>query len=156
MGHRIFIVEDHTEFRDGLAELLEETYGLKLCGEASSVREAIRKIERTRPDLVLTDMTLPDGTGLDLIRAIRAKEQELKVLVLSIHDRALYENRVLRAGGDGYVMKQERPEQIVDAIRRALNGMRCQPDGAMNNPRVDSNGHGETGKTKIKNEPECA
>ncbi len=119
---RIFLVEDHPAFRQGLTQILEEEPDLKVCGTAGTVAKAFPAILRLKPDLALVDITLPGKSGLELIKQIRKTDSRTKLLVLSMHDEALYADRVLRAGGDGYIMKQEDPEEIVNAIRDVLNG----------------------------------
>ena len=121
-ARRIFIVEDHPVFREGLKQLVNRETDLTVCGEAEDCPQALKDIPDLDPDLVLVDLTLPGQSGLDLIKEIRAGNRRIKLLVVSMHDEALYANRVLRAGGDGYIMKQEDPEDIVHAIRDVLGG----------------------------------
>jgi DNA-binding NarL/FixJ family response regulator len=119
---QVFIVDDHPVFREGLVQVLDTGNGLAVCGEAGSAEEALDKIEHLKPDVVVVDLTLPGKSGLELVKELRAKIPEIKLLVVSMHDEALYAERVLRAGGDGYIMKQEDPEEIVDAVQDILTG----------------------------------
>jgi DNA-binding NarL/FixJ family response regulator len=119
---KVFIVEDHPVFREGLAQLLHGEQDLTVCGKAGTAEQAAEAIGELKPDLVLVDITLPGKNGLQLIKELRAVDRKIKLLVVSMHDEALYADRVLRAGGDGYVMKQEDPEEIVHAIRDVLSG----------------------------------
>ncbi len=119
---KVFIVEDHPVFREGLADLIEAEEDLVLCGTAGDALSALRDITRLEPDLALIDISLPGKSGLQLIKELRAVDPDLKLLVVSMHDEALYANRVLRLGGDGYIMKQEGPSEIINAIRDVLNG----------------------------------
>jgi DNA-binding NarL/FixJ family response regulator len=121
-AHTIFLVEDHPVFRQGLVQLINREADLQVCGHASTVEDAIKSIRRLRPDLVLVDITLPGRSGLDLIRDLRTVDRKTKLLAVSMHDEALYADRVMRAGGDGYIMKQEDPEEVVVAIRDVLSG----------------------------------
>ncbi len=118
----IFLVEDHPVFREGLTKLLNAEDNLKVCGGTGDPRQAIKSITRLKPDLVVVDIGLPGKSGLELIKEIRDFKIPVKLLAVSMFDEAIYAQRVLRAGGDGYVMKQEDPEVIVLAIRDVLAG----------------------------------
>jgi DNA-binding NarL/FixJ family response regulator len=119
---KVFLVEDHPVYAEGLVEILKSEPGLAVCGQAGSAEEALRDIPGLKPDLVLVDITLPGMSGLDLIKRLRPKYPAIKLLVISMREEQLYAARVLRAGGDGYVMKQQDPEEIIDAIRDVLAG----------------------------------
>jgi DNA-binding NarL/FixJ family response regulator len=119
---KIFIVDDHPVFREGLAQVIAAEKGLEVCGQLGSAAEGVEGTARLKPDLVLLDISLPDRNGLEVIKLIRAAHPGVKVLVISMHDEALYANRVLRLGGDGYIMKQEDPSEVVTAINDVLNG----------------------------------
>ena len=119
---RIFIVDDHPVFREGLVVLVEREADLAVCGEADNAPQALANIERLKPDLVLVDIGLPGRSGLELIKDLRAVLPEIAVLAISMHDETLYAERVLRAGGRGYLMKQEGPERTLQAIRQVLDG----------------------------------
>lgn len=119
---QIFLVEDHPTFREGLAQILNGEPDMTVCGEADTAELALPAILDLKPDLVLVDISLPGKSGLELIKQLHSRRLKVKLLVLSMHDEALYANRVLRAGGDGYIMKQEDPEEIIQAIRDVLAG----------------------------------
>lgn len=119
---RILIVDDHAVLREGLVAQINRESGLVVCGEAESARAAVEAVEKLNPDLVLADITLPGRNGLELIRDLRALRAELPVLVLSMHDASLFAERVLRAGGRGYVSKQQSGRQLIQAIRHVLSG----------------------------------
>jgi len=119
---RVFLVEDHPVFRDGLSKLLNAEADLTVCGEAGDARQALKSIIKLKPDLAVVDLGLPGKSGLELIKEIRGLKLAIKLLVVSMFDEALYAQRVLRAGGDGYIMKQEDPEEIILAIRDVLAG----------------------------------
>jgi DNA-binding NarL/FixJ family response regulator len=119
---KIYLVEDHPTFRQGLIQILDSEAHLKVCGAAGTADQAFPAIVRTKPDLVLVDISLPGKSGLELIKEIRSVDRTVKLLVISMHDEALYAARVLRAGGDGYIMKQEDPDEIVQAIHDVLEG----------------------------------
>jgi DNA-binding NarL/FixJ family response regulator len=120
--HTIFIVEDHPVFRQGMVQLINREKDLRICGQADNAEEALEAILRLKPDLVLVDITLPGRNGLELMKELRAVDRKVKLLVVSMHDEAMYADRAMRAGGDGYIMKQEDPEEIVTAIRDVLGG----------------------------------
>lgn len=119
---KIFIVEDHPIFREGLQLMISLEPDLMVCGEADNATSALELIPSLQLDLVLVDLTLPGKSGLQLIKDLRALGLPIKMLVVSMHDEALYADRVLRAGGDGYIMKQEDPEEIIRAIKDVLAG----------------------------------
>jgi DNA-binding NarL/FixJ family response regulator len=120
--YRVLLVDDHPVVRRGLAEVISREPDLEACGEASDVLEAIRETERTNPDVVVVDLTLKTGHGLELIEKLKSRDPRIKTLVSSMHDETLFAERVLRAGAMGYVSKQEPPEMLVAAIRQVLRG----------------------------------
>jgi DNA-binding NarL/FixJ family response regulator len=119
---RILIVDDHPMMRQGLAQLINHEPDLTACGEADTAAQALKRISADNPDLVLADISLPDRSGLELIKDVQALHAELPVLVVSMHDESLYAERVLRSGGRGYIMKQEGGKRLMQAIRRVLGG----------------------------------
>lgn len=121
---RIVIVEDHPVFRAGLKELIETEDDLQVCGEADTINKAMMVIEDKQPDLVIIDITLRGRNGIELIKELHRDVPHLPLLVLSMHDEALYAERAFRAGASGYIMKEETSESIVKAIRMVLGGQR--------------------------------
>lgn len=119
---RVLIVDDHPIFRAGLTSLVNLEAELAVCGEANDAAQAMHALEKLHPDLVLLDMSLPGKGGLELLKDIRAIAPQTPVLIISMHDETLYAERVIKAGGRGYIMKQEGPEKIVQAIRKVLGG----------------------------------
>ncbi|PYL64809.1 MAG: DNA-binding response regulator [Verrucomicrobia bacterium] len=119
---RIVIVDDHPLFRKGLEQLIHSNDGLAVCGEAGSAAEAMDVIRRIAPDLVIVDISLPGANGIELIKNIRAEFSKLPILVLSMHDESLYALRSLRAGAQGYVMKQEALANVLTAIQQVFDG----------------------------------
>jgi DNA-binding NarL/FixJ family response regulator len=119
---RILIVDDHPIVRRGLADVISAEPDLTVCGEADEIAAAVQQMKATHPDLVLIDISLKSGSGIELIKQIRALGSDVKMLVLSVHDDALYAERVLQAGGMGYLRKDEAPERLIEAIRRVLGG----------------------------------
>ncbi len=118
----ILIVDDHPMMRQGLAQLIGAEPDLRVGGEAQNAEEALDAVKTLKPDLVLADITLPGKNGLELIKDFQAWEPSLPILVISMHDESLYAERVLRAGGRGYVMKQEGGKKLMEAIRQVLEG----------------------------------
>lgn len=117
---QILIVDDHPMMREGLAALIQAQSDLAVCGQAADAREAFRAVESLSPDLVLMDISLPGKSGLEAIKDILALRPGLTILVISMHDEALYAERVLRAGARGYIMKQEGGKRIMEAVRTVL------------------------------------
>ncbi len=119
---RIFIVDDHPLFREGMRQLIDREPGWSVCGEAADAVEALRLVQETKPDLVLVDISLGGSSGIDLIKNLKAEDDELPLLVVSMHDESLFAERALRAGAMGYVMKHEPPKTVKAAIHRVLAG----------------------------------
>jgi len=119
---RIFLVDDHAMFREGLRHLIDREPDLVVCGDAAAANEALQGISQTQPDLVIVDISLAGASGIDLIKTIKARYEDLPVLVVSMHDESLYAERALRAGAMGYVMKQEPARTVKTAIRQVLAG----------------------------------
>jgi DNA-binding NarL/FixJ family response regulator len=119
---RVLVVDDHPMTRYGIVRLLEQEPGLSVCGEAENASRAFAAVRALDPHLVLADLTLPDGEGLEFIKNLRSLHPEVVVLVVSMHDEALYAERALRAGARGYIMKTEGGEKLVEAIRQVLRG----------------------------------
>jgi DNA-binding NarL/FixJ family response regulator len=126
--HRVLVIDDHPIVRQGLALLIEREPDLTVCGQAEESNEALDAIALLRPDIVLLDIALGSQDGLQLLKKIRAREPHLPVLVLSMHDELIYAERVLRAGADGYIMKQEATDRVLTAIRHILDGQVYVPD----------------------------
>ncbi|MBK8260730.1 MAG: response regulator transcription factor [Nannocystis sp.] len=119
---RILIIDDHPVFRFGLGQLLQGEEDLEVCGEAVDSASALDAAQRLRPDLAITDISLPGVGGIELIKRLRALYPELRLLVVSMHDEALFAERSLRAGAGGYVMKDAPASALLGALRRVLRG----------------------------------
>lgn len=119
---RIFIVDDHPLLRRGLAELINREPDMIFCGEAEDSPSAMKSITQIKPDLVIVDISLKGYNGIELIKNIKAFDQKIQVLVLSMHDEAVYAMRVLKAGAKAYVMKQEVVDKVMEAVRRIRAG----------------------------------
>jgi DNA-binding NarL/FixJ family response regulator len=130
--HRVLVVDDHPIVRQGLSLLIDRETDLMVCGEAEEAHSAAQAIARLKPDLVLLDISLGGQDGLELLKQIRARDLRLPVLMLSMHDESIYAERALRAGANGYIMKQEATELVLTAIRRILDGEMYVPDRIAN------------------------
>lgn len=119
---RVFLVDDHPIVRQGLARLLSHEADLEVCGEAGDVASAIQAVNELRPDVVVADLSLQEGSGIDLIKTLRTQTPDIPVLVLTMHEESFYAERALRAGARGYLTKQEASEKILTAIRQVVHG----------------------------------
>jgi DNA-binding NarL/FixJ family response regulator len=129
---RVLVVDDHPIVRQGLTLMINREPDLMVCGEAQEAGPALDEIATTRPDIVIVDISLSGPDGIDLIKAIRARDATLPVLVLSMHDELIYAERALRAGANGYIMKQEATDRVLIALRRILKGDVYLSDRAAN------------------------
>lgn len=118
----VLIVDDHPVVREGLALLISTQPDLEVSGEAEDVASACRLAEASPPDVIVIDISLPGGGGLELIKRLRAQHPSVRMLVSSIHEESVYAERALRAGALGYVNKREATRTVVDAIRRVRDG----------------------------------
>lgn len=121
-GKGVFIVDDHPIVRQGLRSLLEQQPDLRVCGEADNAGDALKAVETARPDVMVVDVSLKGTDGLELTKSVRALDNDIPILIVSMHDEALYAERALRAGANGYVMKQQISDKVVEAIRQVLRG----------------------------------
>jgi DNA-binding NarL/FixJ family response regulator len=126
---QVFVVDDHPITRRGLTQLINNEADLKVCGEADNAIQALDAIKVLKPDIVLVDITLPRRSGLMLVKDIRLWVPATYVLALSMHDESLYAERVLRAGGHGYIMKSEGGDRLLQAMRRVLDGATYVSEG---------------------------
>jgi DNA-binding NarL/FixJ family response regulator len=119
---RIVVVDDHPIVRQGLTLMINREEDLMVCGEAEEAMGAIHVMASARPDVLILDISLNGPDGLDLLKHLRATHPSLPVLILSMHDELIYAERALRAGANGYIMKQEATEKVLVAVRRILGG----------------------------------
>lgn len=119
---RVVVVDDHPLVRERLAHLIGQEPDMEICGEADHIAQALQVIQSTRPDIAVVDITLKGSSGLELIKDLKAQAIAVPVLVLSMHDEALYAERAFRAGARGYITKSEGSEVVMTAIRRVLAG----------------------------------
>ena len=119
---RIMVADDHPMTRAGVVQLISEQSDMQVCSQAGSPAEILAAIARETPELLLTDMTMPGRSGIELIKDLLVLHPELPILVLSMHDETVYAERALRAGAKGYIMKEAGGEKLLAAIRRVLDG----------------------------------
>jgi len=121
---RVLLVDDHPVLRKGLVRLIDSKQGFVVCGEASTAVDAMALIREQQPHLVIVDIGLPGASGIELTKTIRAEFSNLPVLILSMHEEALYATRALRAGAMGYIVKQDAIDNIATALQETLKGQR--------------------------------
>ena len=119
---RVLIVDDHAVLREGLAMVINQELDLVVCGEAEDAPGALKLVGAAEPDVVIVDLSLVGGSGLELIHDIKAQRPDLPTLVLSLHDETLHAERALRAGARGYVMKRASATELLAALRKVLSG----------------------------------
>lgn len=119
---KIFIVDDHPILRQGLIQLINQEDDLVTVGEAGTAIDAIQGIEKSKPDLVIVDISLEGTSGLELTKTILAKQAKMLILIVSMYDESVYVERVLSAGAKGYLTKREASEHLISAIRKVANG----------------------------------
>ena len=119
---RILVVDDHPMVREGLVRLITQHKDLVCCGEAATVGETIAAVGSQKPDLVILDLRLKGGDGLELIKSLKSQFPDLRILILSQYEAPLYAERALRAGALGYVVKEQAAEEVLNAIRTVLSG----------------------------------
>lgn len=118
----IVVVDDHPILRRGLISLLEAEPDFVVRGEAANAQSALQVIAQQAPDLAIVDLGLDGSDGMDLVKAIKTRHPQTRMVVLSMHDESVYGERVLRAGAHGYVTKQQMGDTLVMAVRQALSG----------------------------------
>ena len=119
---RVFIVDDHPLVREGLTNLINGQDDLIVCGEAKDSAQAINGIGKARPNVALIDISLENESGLELVKTLEDQFPQVALIILSMHDEALYAERALRAGAQGYVMKHETSKSVLASIRQVLEG----------------------------------
>lgn len=119
---RVLIVDDHPVVRAGFRTMLEDVPDLEVCGEADGAAAALEALERNRPDLMIVDISLADGSGLDLVKQVAHSHPSVRMLIASMHDESLFAERALRAGAHGYINKSAAVGDLVAAVRKVLSG----------------------------------
>jgi DNA-binding NarL/FixJ family response regulator len=119
---RILLVEDHPIMRHGLAMLIDDQPDLTTCGGAETTSQGIALVHQFKPDLVVVDISLKEGDGIELMKAIHDAYPDMAILAMSMHEETVFAERALRVGARGYIMKREAMEKVLTAIRRVLSG----------------------------------
>src|SRR5450432_2021652 len=119
---KILLVDDHPLVREWLTNLINEEPDFEVCGQAGNTREALALIGALLPRIIIVDISLDGGSGLELIKNVKALHPQVGMIVLSMHDEMLYAERAMRAGAAGYIMKREATDKVLDAIRAVLQG----------------------------------
>ncbi len=122
MNTRVYIVDDHAMVRRGLAAMITAEPDMELCGEAEDCATATSEVGKLLPDVVIVDISLRGNSGIELIKNIRVMAPTIRIVVLSVHDESIYALRALKAGAKAYVMKQDQPGKVIDAIRKVCKG----------------------------------
>lgn len=120
--HKIVVVDDHAVFREGLVRIINQEKDMEVCGEAENAADGLKLAQSEKPEMMILDISMEGMNGIDLAKNLRARFPDLRILVLSMHKEALYAERALRAGANGYIMKRESGRKLVSAIRIILSG----------------------------------
>jgi len=120
--HQIMIIDDHTMFRDGIRALLESQENLQIVGEASDGLDGLQQATKIQPDLIISDLSMPNLNGTEAITAIKKRVPEVKILVLTVHKVEEYIHAALKAGADGYILKDDSQDDLITAIHQVLAG----------------------------------
>lgn len=147
--YRVFLVEDHAVVRQGLAAMISAESDFEVVGDVSSVSEALAEIPAAKPDVVLVDLSLGDGSGLDLIRKLATVAPGVPTLVLSMHDEKVHAPRALTAGAKGYVMKHEATDRVLEGLRTVAAGGRFISDDVAKRIEEGSSGEVRTPVEKL-------
>ena len=119
---KILIADDHAVVRQGVKQILADSHDIVVCDEASNGQEALNKALQNDYDVVLLDISMPDKSGLEVLRELGRQRPELPILILTMHSEQDYAMRVLRQGASGYITKQSAPEELMTAILRVASG----------------------------------
>jgi DNA-binding NarL/FixJ family response regulator len=119
---RVLIVDDHPIVRQGLAQLIAQENELEVCGEADDAATALDAVRDLDPDVAVLDLMLKGSNGVELIREMKSRCPSVRILVVSMHDEAIYAERALKAGAHGYIMKQRATNEVLQALRKVLAG----------------------------------
>ncbi|HOE96650.1 MAG TPA: response regulator transcription factor [Candidatus Sumerlaeota bacterium] len=148
---RVVIVDDHPLVRHGLGHLIAAEEDMEVVGDASGSTDALRLVREQKPNCVVIDLSLQEGTGIELIKQIKALDKNIRMLVFSMHDEVLFAERVLRAGAMGYVNKQVSTEKVVDGIRHIMKGKIFLSEEMSERLLIGMTGREVVGETPVDN-----
>jgi DNA-binding NarL/FixJ family response regulator len=120
--YKVFIVDDHAVVREGLDKLISQESDLSVCGSAEDGYTLMKALETCTPDVIVVDLSLEKSSGLDVIKNVKCFYPDISMIVLSMHDEQIFAERAIRAGASGYVMKCEKPKELINSIRKVANG----------------------------------
>jgi DNA-binding NarL/FixJ family response regulator len=147
---RVLIVDDHPVVRQGIKLMIEAEPDLTICGEAQTEQQARKLVRELKPDALLVDLSLSEGDGFNVVRDVHAHFPGIRVLVLSMHDEAIYAERLLAEGASGYIMKQAATEQLVTALRTVLRGERFMSENLKRVLQERKGGDGQGNRLSIR------
>ena len=127
---KVLLADDHSIVRAGLRRIVEESGDMEVIAEASDGHETIRQVEKKKPDVAVIDISMPGLDGLEVVSRLSSRYADLPVLILTMHEEGQYVVRAIEAGAMGYITKQSAPEQLVNAIRKLMEGSRYLTDEA--------------------------
>jgi DNA-binding NarL/FixJ family response regulator len=119
---KVYLVDDHPIVRMGIEQIVNAETDMEVCGASGNAEDALRDVSRLLPHLMIADISLSGTSGIELVRALKTRFPEVKAIILTMHDEAIYAERAIRAGARGYIMKRELSEKIVEAIRQVMAG----------------------------------
>jgi DNA-binding NarL/FixJ family response regulator len=121
-SYKVFIVDDHAVVREGLSRLIEQESDLTVCGNSEDGYGLMKAMETCRPDVIVVDLSLEKSSGLDVVKNVKSFYPDTNIIVLSMHDEQIFAERSMRAGASGYIMKCEKPKELINAIRKVAKG----------------------------------
>ncbi|MBN1699099.1 MAG: response regulator transcription factor [Spirochaetales bacterium] len=121
-NYSVYIIDRQPVVRKGLSTIITEVRGFDICGDCSDTKNVYESIEKLNPDIIILDIALKEGSGIEFIKDLKVRFPEIHILVFSHHDESIYADHVLRAGALGYIMKDEEPDKIKEAIKYVLKG----------------------------------
>ncbi|MGV3773421.1 MAG: response regulator [Verrucomicrobiales bacterium] len=147
---KVLVIDDHPMMREGLRQLIEKEPDFAVCGEAEDAAAALELADLHQPDVAVVDITLRNSNGLELIKDLKLRSPHTAVLALSMHDENLYAERVLRAGGRGYIMKQEGGKKIMEGLRQVASGKTCVSEAIASKILDHFSGNTHSGQSAVE------